>query len=156
MKSFAEIEDRIDVLSAFPEPAVAAAELLEMGEQVLEHWISGREQTPTKTNAKASVCSPCTARAPGASRVLMRAERLAVSWSIITIWSRLNRTIQRRATGSGWRRWSPIIFCCSSAARCRSNSWANFVARHGRSRPRRCRGIEERLNAGRSWVPPAR
>ncbi len=48
MKSFVEIEDRIDVLSAFPEPAVAAAELLEMGEQVLEHWISGREQTPTE------------------------------------------------------------------------------------------------------------
>jgi hypothetical protein len=48
MRPLADIEARIEALTAAPgEPAAAAAELLRLGEEVLEHWIVGRGLAPT-------------------------------------------------------------------------------------------------------------
>jgi hypothetical protein len=48
MRPLAEIESRIEALTAQPgSPAAAAAELLRLGEEVIEHWIAGRGQAPT-------------------------------------------------------------------------------------------------------------
>lgn len=51
MTSFADIEARIDEIaeraSGEPDPAPRAAELLSLGETVLEAWIEARGQTPT-------------------------------------------------------------------------------------------------------------
>lgn len=46
MRSIAEIENRIEEIHDAPAPA-AAAELLRLGEEVLEHWIRARGETPT-------------------------------------------------------------------------------------------------------------
>lgn len=48
--SFAEIEDRIDAIVAEPAhvPGVAAAELLAIGETVLEAWVCARGEVPTR------------------------------------------------------------------------------------------------------------
>ncbi len=48
MKSFAYIESRIEALGASSAPGQAAAELLGLGEQVLERWIAGRDEAPTQ------------------------------------------------------------------------------------------------------------
>ncbi len=47
MKSIAEIEERIDEIHENP-AADAATELLHLGEEVLEHWICARGETPTE------------------------------------------------------------------------------------------------------------
>mgnify|MGYP003393818624 CR=1 FL=1 len=48
MRPLADIEARIEALAAAPGvPPAAAAELLRLGEEVLEHWIVGRGQRPT-------------------------------------------------------------------------------------------------------------
>ncbi len=47
MRPLAEIEARIDALSASRDPA-AAGELLALGEEVLEHWITARGDRPTE------------------------------------------------------------------------------------------------------------
>ncbi len=47
MRPLAEIEARIAELGQAPAPAVAAAELLALGEEVLCHWIAARGETPT-------------------------------------------------------------------------------------------------------------
>lgn len=47
MRSFDEIESRIEALGEPAAPAEAAAELLGLGEEVLEHWVTGRRETPT-------------------------------------------------------------------------------------------------------------
>ena len=46
MRPLADIEARIEALSAASDPA-AAGELLALGEEVLEHWIAARGETPT-------------------------------------------------------------------------------------------------------------
>lgn len=46
MRSIAEIENRIEEIHDAPAPA-AAAELLRLGEEVVEHWIRARGETPT-------------------------------------------------------------------------------------------------------------
>ena len=46
MKTFAEIESRIEEIEAAP-IAGAAGELVSLGEEVLERWIAARGQTPT-------------------------------------------------------------------------------------------------------------
>ena len=46
MRSLAEIEARIDAIEAKADPA-EAGELLALGEEVLEHWITARGETPT-------------------------------------------------------------------------------------------------------------
>ncbi|MGE0611125.1 MAG: hypothetical protein AB7G34_16620 [Hyphomicrobiales bacterium] len=46
MKSFGQIEERIDAIVAAPEPA-SVRELLALGEEVLEHWVAGRGELPT-------------------------------------------------------------------------------------------------------------
>ncbi len=47
MRSFAEIEDEIDRLADTEAPPQAAAALLALGEEVLEHWILARGEMPT-------------------------------------------------------------------------------------------------------------
>jgi hypothetical protein len=48
MTSLADIEARIEALGAEArEPARAAAALLALGEEVLEHWLDARGETPT-------------------------------------------------------------------------------------------------------------
>ncbi len=47
MIPLAEIEARIAESGRAPEPAVAASELLALGEEVLCHWIAVRGETPT-------------------------------------------------------------------------------------------------------------
>ena len=49
MRSLAEIEQRLDALAARPalDPGVAA-ELLALGEEVLEHWVTGKGLEPTR------------------------------------------------------------------------------------------------------------
>lgn len=46
MRTLAEIEARIDALEAKADPA-EAGELLTLGEEVLEHWIAARGETPS-------------------------------------------------------------------------------------------------------------
>ncbi len=48
MKSFADIEGRIEDLGGSAQPGEAAAELLRLGETVLERWIAGRDEVPTQ------------------------------------------------------------------------------------------------------------
>ena len=47
MRSFPQIELGIMAAGAGSDPHRAAADLLEMGEEVLEHWIIARDETPT-------------------------------------------------------------------------------------------------------------
>jgi hypothetical protein len=48
MRPLADIEARLEALAATPvAPAATAAELLALGEEVLEHWIAGRGLAPT-------------------------------------------------------------------------------------------------------------
>ena len=47
MRSFDQIEARIDALASPSDPAAAAGELMELGEEILEHWLAGRGETPT-------------------------------------------------------------------------------------------------------------
>jgi len=46
MRPLADIEARVEALSAASDPA-AAGELLALGEEVLEHWIAARGEAPT-------------------------------------------------------------------------------------------------------------
>ncbi len=46
MRPLADIEARIDALTAASDPA-AVGELLALGEEVLEHWIAARGEAPT-------------------------------------------------------------------------------------------------------------
>lgn len=49
MRPFAEIERRINELAApQPDACAAASELLALGEEVLEHWVSARAETATR------------------------------------------------------------------------------------------------------------
>ena len=48
MRPLPEIEARIEALGAAPDPACAAAELLTLGEEVLEHWVAARGEEPTE------------------------------------------------------------------------------------------------------------
>lgn len=54
--SFAEIEDRIDAIVAEPEgvPQETAAELLAIGETVLEAWVCARGEVPTRERTEGS------------------------------------------------------------------------------------------------------
>ncbi len=47
MTSFPEIEARIDAATSKPDPVAGVAELVDLGEEVLEHWIAARGETPT-------------------------------------------------------------------------------------------------------------
>jgi hypothetical protein len=47
MRPLADIEARVEALSAASDPA-AAGELLALGEEVLEHWIAARGEAPTE------------------------------------------------------------------------------------------------------------
>ncbi|MEK9672582.1 MAG: hypothetical protein VW268_08770 [Rhodospirillaceae bacterium] len=47
MRPFAEIELGIMAAGAGTEPGHAAADLLQLGEEVLEHWVTARGETPT-------------------------------------------------------------------------------------------------------------
>lgn len=47
MRPLAEIERRIDTLGHRGDPVAGAAELLALGEEVLEHWVAARGETPT-------------------------------------------------------------------------------------------------------------
>jgi hypothetical protein len=47
MRSFQQLEAAIESLSPDTDPKDAAAELLKISEEVLEHWIEGRGLTPT-------------------------------------------------------------------------------------------------------------
>jgi hypothetical protein len=47
MRSLADIETRVDALGPAPGDArAAAAELLQLGEEILEHWLAARGETP--------------------------------------------------------------------------------------------------------------
>ena len=48
MRSFAEIEQRIDAVGRRRSGAAAAAELLGLGEEILEHWVVARGDVPTR------------------------------------------------------------------------------------------------------------
>ena len=48
MRSFSEIERAIATVHVGEDPRVAARELLAIGEEVLEHWVSAREMAPTR------------------------------------------------------------------------------------------------------------
>ena len=47
MRSLTAIEERIGELGSSPDCQAAAAELLLLGEEVLEHWLVAKELTPT-------------------------------------------------------------------------------------------------------------
>ncbi len=47
MRSLADIEARIEALETSAEAVAAAGELLALGEEVLEHWITAAGLTPT-------------------------------------------------------------------------------------------------------------
>ena len=47
MRSLPEIEARIDALAEAEAPVPAVAELVGLGEEVLEHWITARGEAPT-------------------------------------------------------------------------------------------------------------
>jgi len=46
VRSFDEIEARIDALASPSDPAMAASEMMGLGEEILEHWLDGRGETP--------------------------------------------------------------------------------------------------------------
>ena len=48
MKTLAEIGSRLEALMAAPPARGDAAELLSLGEQVLEHWVTARGKEPTR------------------------------------------------------------------------------------------------------------
>lgn len=48
MRSLAEIEARLDTIDLSAQPTAVAAELVALGEEVLEHWILSRGETPTR------------------------------------------------------------------------------------------------------------
>lgn len=48
MRPLADIEARITAVSAAAAPSAAAAELLALGEEILEHWVAARGETPTE------------------------------------------------------------------------------------------------------------
>ncbi|MEE9194498.1 MAG: hypothetical protein V3U44_01550 [Alphaproteobacteria bacterium] len=48
MKALADIESRIGALAGAGDTALAAGELLALGEQVLEHWVRAAGGTPTR------------------------------------------------------------------------------------------------------------
>ena len=48
MRPLDAIEARIEALAASPDAAAAAAELLTLGEEVLEHWICAKDEAPTQ------------------------------------------------------------------------------------------------------------
>ena len=49
MRPLEDIEQRLDALAALPAlPTEAAAELLAIGEEVLEHWVAARGLAPTR------------------------------------------------------------------------------------------------------------
>ncbi|MDP6572080.1 MAG: hypothetical protein QGI63_01475 [Rhodospirillales bacterium] len=48
MRDLAAIETRIQELAQAAEAASAAAELLALGEEILEHWVAARGETPTR------------------------------------------------------------------------------------------------------------
>ena len=52
MRSLADIETRIEDLGQAPYAVPAAAELLDLGEEVLEHWIRGRGGVPTEKTSE--------------------------------------------------------------------------------------------------------
>ncbi len=47
MRSLAEIEAAIAAVSAEPDPQAAAAELVKISEEVLQHWIVAKDAVPT-------------------------------------------------------------------------------------------------------------
>ena len=47
MRSFEAIEADLDAVGALDDAAVAAARLLALAEEVLEHWVAARGQAPT-------------------------------------------------------------------------------------------------------------
>ena len=48
MRSLAQIEQRLDLLEAGGSGPAAAAELVELGEAVLEHWVRAKDLVPTQ------------------------------------------------------------------------------------------------------------
>lgn len=48
MRTLPEIEGRLDALSGGAAAGADAAELLALAEEVLEHWVSARGETPTR------------------------------------------------------------------------------------------------------------
>ena len=48
MMPLAEIEQHIEALGVAPDPVRSAGELLALGEEVLEHWITARGEEPTE------------------------------------------------------------------------------------------------------------
>jgi hypothetical protein len=48
VRDLAAIETRIQELAQAAEAASAAAELLALGEEILEHWVAARGETPTR------------------------------------------------------------------------------------------------------------
>lgn len=48
MRSFADIEARIDVVGGASEPVSAVEELVALGEETLELWVAARGETPTE------------------------------------------------------------------------------------------------------------
>ena len=48
MRDLGTIEARVGELGKAADAASAAVELLALGEEILEHWISGRGETPTR------------------------------------------------------------------------------------------------------------
>ncbi len=54
MRPFGEIEARIDALSQATDPATAAGELMGLGEEIMEHWLEGRGETPAGADREGS------------------------------------------------------------------------------------------------------
>ena len=48
MRSLAEIGQRLDTLAGGPPRPGNAAEYLDLGEEILEHWVTARGRTPTQ------------------------------------------------------------------------------------------------------------
>lgn len=48
MRPFSEIDACIDRVPAHSDPVAGARELVSLGEEVLEHWIAARGETPTR------------------------------------------------------------------------------------------------------------
>ena len=48
MRSLAEIGQRLDTLAGGPPRPGNAAEYLDLGEEILEHWVTARGRTPTR------------------------------------------------------------------------------------------------------------
>ena len=47
MRSVSDIESALDAVSATPDPQAAANALLQLSEEILEHWIVAKGETPT-------------------------------------------------------------------------------------------------------------